>query len=106
MGDAEREEEERDREEDRRVAHDRVLRRVLAAHVRQHLEPGTRVLLATEERDRVEVRELPEEEDREEHQAAAPSTRFVAAVQPRSGGIAPGIAPTSSARCERCFSGV
>ena len=35
--DAEREEEERDREENREVAHDRVLRRVVAAHVGEHL---------------------------------------------------------------------
>ena len=30
----------------------------------------------------------------------------VAAVQPMSGGMAPGIAPTTSATAERCLSGV
>jgi hypothetical protein len=36
----------------------------------------------------------------------AASMLAVPAVQPSSGGMAPGIAPTWSAYCECCFSGV
>lgn len=69
MRDAERDDEEARGDERERPADDRVARGELAAHVRHHDEPRTRVVTLAEQRDRDEVGDLPQEEDAEEDDA-------------------------------------
>src|SRR5690606_41634689 len=66
--DAEREEEERDRDEERAGEEGLRLGHLEALHAREDLEPRALVLLLAEDADREEVRDLPEEEDGEEDQ--------------------------------------
>ena len=73
---------------------------------RQHREAGLAVVVAIQPRDGHEVRNLPEEDDREERGAADATALPCDAVQPMSGGSAPGTAPTSVAIDERRFIGV
>ena len=68
--------------------------------------PGREVVAAPEQGDREEVRDLPEEDDGEEAGARPRRSSPSPAVQPRSGGMAPGIAPTRSACTDRRFIGV
>ena len=71
----------------------------------QRLHPGGFVLALAIDPDRVGVRYLQKNST---PNAATPgaSIRPVAAVQPISAGIAPGMAPTNVEKCERCFIGM
>ena len=62
---------------------------------RQHQNAGLCILFTIQPRDRKEMRKLPQKLRSEKHQAVSVILP-VAAVQPISGGIAPGIAADDS----------
>ena len=90
------------------AVHERLARgeAALAVQHRQHREARAGVVVAVEPGDRQEVGHLPEEEDGEQDGPRPGRASRWAALQPITGGSAPGTAPTRVASGVRFLSGV
>ena len=96
-----------DREERQAAGHDLPLgAAAVGIDHRQHPDAGARVVVAVEPRDGERVRQLPEEQDPEEHPGPDAQLTARAATQPATGGRAPGTAPSTVQSGVTCLSGV